>query len=232
MAGGKGTRLGKVSKKIPKCLMKVNGKELIQYHLGFAKKNKIKKILILTGYKHQNVKKYINKLNLNNLDVKIIKDKFLQGTGLSLMKNLKYLEETFLLVYADLYHSLNLKKFIKFHNSKNSDLTLVINKNNHPQDSNLVKINKTKKIKKFYLYPHDNLPLKKLHTNEAIFLIKKNHLLNLKFNRNLKKIDFVKDILPDNVNNINIYGYHEKDIVVDCGDIKRINQLESLLKKH
>ena len=61
MAGGKGTRLGKVSKKIPKCLMKVNGKELIQYHLGFAKKNKIKKILILTGYKHQNVKKYINK---------------------------------------------------------------------------------------------------------------------------------------------------------------------------
>lgn len=230
MAGGKGTRLGQLSKKIPKCLMKVNGKELIKYHLEFAKKNKIKKILILTGYKHGNIKRYIDKLKLNNLDVKLIKDKHLLGTGLSLIKNLKHFEETFLLIYADLYHSLNIKKFIKFHNLKNSDLTLVINKNNHPQDSNLVKINKTKKIKKFYLYPHKNLSLNKLHTNEAIFLIKKFHLLNLKFNRKLKKIDFVKDILPNNINKINIYGYHEKGNVVDCGDINRINQLESFLK--
>ena len=79
-------------------------------------------------------------------------------------------------------------------------------------------------------YPHKNLSLNKLHTNEAIFLIKKFHLLNLKFNRKLKKIDFVKDILPNNINKINIYGYHEKGNVVDCGDINRINQLESFLK--
>lgn len=232
MAGGKGTRLGQVSKKIPKCLIKVNGIELIRHHLIFAKKNNLKRILILTGYKHEYVKKYVNKLKLNNLDIKLIKDKCLLGTGFSLIKNLKYFEETFLLVYADLYHSLNLKKFIEFHNSKNSDLTLVINKNNHPQDSNLVKISKTKKIKKFYLYPHKNLSFKKLHTNEAIFLIKKFYLLNLDFNKKSKNIDFVKDILPNNVNKINMYGYHEKGNIVDCGDLKRINYLEKLLKKN
>ena len=75
MAGGRGTRLGQLSKKIPKCLIKVNGTELIKYHLEFAKKNKIKKILILTGYKHDHVKKFINKLKLDHLDVKLIKDK-------------------------------------------------------------------------------------------------------------------------------------------------------------
>jgi len=41
----------------------------------------------------------------------------------------------------------------------------------------------------------------------------------------------VKDILPNNVNKINMYGYHEKGNIVDCGDLKRINYLEKLLKK-
>ena len=57
-------------------------------------------------------------------------------------------------------------------------------------------------------------------------------MLNLDFNKKSKNIDFVKDILPNNVNKINMYGYHEKGNIVDCGDLKRINYLEKLLKKN
>lgn len=231
MAGGKGSRLGLISKKIPKCLIKVNGKELIRYHIEFAKKNNIKKILILTGYKHFMVKQFIGKFKINNLKIKLLKDKVYRGTGLSLIKNIKYFDNNFLLVYADLFHSLNLKKFIEFHKIKKSDLSMVINKNDHPEDSNLIEIDNNKKIKKFYLYPHKNLPSKTLFSNEAIFLIKKCLIGSVKVNDFLKKVDFVKDILPKYLKKMKMFGFFEKKKIVDCGKISRIKQLENMLKK-
>ena len=61
MAGGKGSRLGSISKKKPKCLIKIKGKTLLDYHIDFAKKNKISKIKILTNYKHTQIENYIKK---------------------------------------------------------------------------------------------------------------------------------------------------------------------------
>ena len=45
-----------------------------------------------------------------------------------------------------------------FYRTKNSDLCLVVNKNDNFKDSNLVTFNKDKIITKFYLYPHQNIP--------------------------------------------------------------------------
>ena len=230
MAGGKGTRLGKLSKKIPKCLIKINGKELLKYQIEFAIKHNIKEIIILTGYKHEKIRDFIKYLKVRNIKIKLVRDSVEGGTGNALIKNLKYFKNRFLLVYADLYHGINLKDFLNFHNFKNSKLSLIINKNNHPDDSNLIEINKSKKVKNIYFYPHNKLLIKNLYTNEAIFIIEKKTLASLSSLLKIDKFDFVKDLLPLVLNKINIHGYFEASPITDCGDLLRIKSLESSIK--
>ena len=53
LAGGYGTRLGKITKKIPKPLIKINKKPFIFYIIDNLYRQGIKKFYILTFYKHE-----------------------------------------------------------------------------------------------------------------------------------------------------------------------------------
>ena len=51
LAAGEGKRLGNLSKKVPKCLVPIFGRSLLKRNLEIFKKNKIKKIIVVGGYK-------------------------------------------------------------------------------------------------------------------------------------------------------------------------------------
>jgi len=91
LSGGKGTRIKKFTKKIPKCLIDINGKPFLYYQLRYLKKCGIKKVILSVGYKSEEVKNYV-KNNINFIDVKIVKDgKKLLGTGGAIIKSIKFL---------------------------------------------------------------------------------------------------------------------------------------------
>ena len=71
LAGGKGTRLGKLGNKIPKAMVNINGEPFLSILISQIKKSGIKKFLILTGYK----KKIIENNFQNKKDIKIHKGK-------------------------------------------------------------------------------------------------------------------------------------------------------------
>ena len=64
--GGKGTRLGTISKKINKSLLLVNNKPIIYYIVLKLLKLKIDKIIFPLGYRGKEIKKYIIKTFIND----------------------------------------------------------------------------------------------------------------------------------------------------------------------
>ena len=56
LAGGKGSRLGDITKKTPKPLIKVINKEFLFYLINFLKINNVDEIIVTTNYK----KSFIN----------------------------------------------------------------------------------------------------------------------------------------------------------------------------
>lgn len=56
LAGGKGTRLGKLGNTIPKAMVDINGVPFLEILINQLKKKGIKKFLILTGYKKRLLK--------------------------------------------------------------------------------------------------------------------------------------------------------------------------------
>ena len=62
LAGGKGTRFGSVTKKIPKPMIKIGNKPIIWHIIKYLSAQGIKNFIICTGYKEQIIKKYLSSI--------------------------------------------------------------------------------------------------------------------------------------------------------------------------
>ena len=129
LSGGKGTRLNKITKKIPKCLIEFNGKPFLYYQLHYLKKNNIKNVILSVGYKSNLIKKYIRK-EIDFINVKVVNDgKKLLGTGGAILKSIKLLKDQFFVIYGDSYINFKLNDLKK--NKKFSIMAIYKNENKY-----------------------------------------------------------------------------------------------------
>ena len=81
LAAGKGTRLMPITKETPKCLVKINGKPLIEYWLDkFIPLKSIKKVYINTHYLSNKVSEYLSYYG-DKKKIEILFEKKLLGTA-------------------------------------------------------------------------------------------------------------------------------------------------------
>jgi choline kinase len=94
IAAGEGSRMGKLTKNIPKPLVLVNGKSIVERQLSIIKQNGILDIIIITGPHHEkfNIK---NVVYVNDLDYKK------HDTLSSLMIARDYVNDEIIITYAD-----------------------------------------------------------------------------------------------------------------------------------
>ena len=138
LSGGKGTRVKKYTKEIPKCLIRIKGKPFGYYQLRYLKKYKIRNVIISTCYLSYKIKEYVKK-NINFLNIKIIDDVKPLGTGGAINKSLKYLKKNFFVIYGDSYLNFNLNRMA----NKTNFAIMAIYKNDNKFDRSNVKINNT-----------------------------------------------------------------------------------------
>ena len=95
LAGGKGTRLGDTTKKIPKPMVKLLKLPLLVHIILSYQKQGFSNFIILTGYKSTIISNYFSKKNklLKNLSIKCIFTGVNTLTGTRLSKLKKYINE-------------------------------------------------------------------------------------------------------------------------------------------
>jgi D-glycero-alpha-D-manno-heptose 1-phosphate guanylyltransferase len=140
LSGGRGTRINKITKNIPKCLIEINGKPFLYYQLKYLQKYKINNVILSVKYKSQLINNYVKK-NINFINVKLISDgRKPLGTGGAVIKALNYLKKNFFIIYGDSYLNFDLRKLIInknistmgiFKNLNKYDKSNVILKNNN-----------------------------------------------------------------------------------------------------
>lgn len=105
LAGGAGKRLRPLTEDLPKCMITVSGKPLIEYHLKWLKKHVVKKIILACGYKWERIKEHYGDEFIYSIENEPL------GTGGAVKHALKHIEGSeFFLINADDITDVDLKQ--------------------------------------------------------------------------------------------------------------------------
>jgi NDP-sugar pyrophosphorylase family protein len=114
LAGGRGKRLRPITDKIPKPLIQINKKPLIEWTIKYLKKYGIKEIIVSSGYKSNLIEKFLKKKKNFGCEIIFSTEKTPLGTGGAIKKALRYVdEESFLVLNGDIITNIDLKKILK-----------------------------------------------------------------------------------------------------------------------
>ena len=122
LAGGKGTRISEYTKTIPKPMIKVGNKPILEHIINYYIKFGFKDFIIAGGYKFSVIKNYFKKKKIIN--IKVVDTGLSSLTGKRLFKLKKELNDTFMLTYGDGLSNVNIKKLLKFHKKHKKKITM------------------------------------------------------------------------------------------------------------
>ncbi len=125
MAGGKGTRLGELTKNTPKPLLPYGNKPIIAHIAQQLQMHGFTKLYISVNYKAQLIMDYFEQNPINNLNISFLKEEQALGTAgsLSLLPK-SALSHPILVTNGDLIAQVNYENLLDFHNEKQSAVTL------------------------------------------------------------------------------------------------------------
>ncbi len=231
-AGGKGSRLSKITNEIPKPLFPIDSKCCLERTLELISVYQFKKIYILTCYKKEIFSEILSEYKKKyNLEVEIIEEEKPLGEcgGLFLIK--KKINSTVLFINADLVWNIDLRRFFSFHAENNSDVTLFTHICTHPIDSDLVFESSNKQISNFSLKPHKGEEYLNMFLGNSGIAIFESHILN-KLNSPKNNQSFCNFVLSNkDKNKLRVFSYNSSEYVRDIGTPERFREVECLLEK-
>ena len=224
IAGGKGTRLGLTD--IPKPMVRIAGKPILEHQINLAKKYGIEEIFILSGHLSNVIKNYFNDCTQFGVKIHHITEPFPLGTAGCLKLAEMMLDDEFLLFYGDIVMDFDIKSFIEFSaDYKDIAGVLLVHPNDHPYDSDLLEIDKNNLISSFIPKPHQNNEYYSNLVNAAVYIFSREIFKYIETN---KFQDFGRDILPKVLAyGGKLAGYKSAEYVKDMGTADRFEKVKA-----
>lgn len=113
LAGGLGKRLRPVTNTIPKSLIQINKRPLIEWKINYLKKFGINDIIICSGYKSRKIEDYLNIKNNFGCKIEYSIETSSLGTAGAIKKAIKNIfDKSFIVINGDIITNINLKKLM------------------------------------------------------------------------------------------------------------------------
>ncbi|WGI18131.1 nucleotidyltransferase family protein [Methanonatronarchaeum sp. AMET-Sl] len=147
-AAGKGTRLKPITDAIPKEMIRVGRKPTIEHVLTVLKKGGIEKVLIIVGRKKSAIIDYLGSGERLGIDVYYRVQEKPKGTAHAISLAEDFIQNDFVIMYGDNYITPynTMEDIINYHEQKNSQGTLVLDKVEDPRRFGIVDIDQKGKV--------------------------------------------------------------------------------------
>jgi len=222
VAGGKGTRLKDVSGEIPKPMVPVGGKPVLQHQVELLARWGAREIHILTGYLGHVIEEHFGDGSRFGLAIRYHREARPLGTAGCVAALEGLVGEPFVLLYGDIMLDMKFDDFVTFHREKGSAATLAVHPNDHPHDSDLVVLDEERRITAFI--PKDRKPRWYANcVNAAVYVLAPAVFRHIP--QGLPS-DFVKDIFPAMLAaGEPLYGYKTSEYIKDMGTAGRYEKV-------
>lgn len=226
MAGGKGTRIAQINSEIPKPMIPILNKPILEYQIDVLKKQNINDIILIVGHLGDKIIDYFEDGSRFNVNISYIKEEYPLGTAGALFLLKDIINDDFLLINGDVIFDVDINRFYKHHKKHKSLVTILTHPNSHPYDSGVIVADDNNKVVKWMTKEDERLWYRN-RVNAGIHFIY--HKLLTRFNE-LKKLDLDRDVLKPLIAENELYIYDSPEYIKDMGTPDRYYQVSEDIK--
>lgn len=230
LAGGMGTRLQSRSGNLPKPMVPILGKPVLEHQIDLCRKHGFLDIALLVHYQYESIESYFGDGSKFGVRLTYVVENEARGTAGALCDGLKYLADEFLVMYADTFADVDLKAFWEAAVAENSSAVLLLHPNDHPHDSDLVEIDERGNVKAIHAYPHPEGADYRNLVNAALYFLRKDRLTQIippVGKSDIAKHTFVR-MLDEGMR---LRAYVTPEYIKDMGTPARLDKVEHDIRK-
>jgi len=147
LAAGKGTRLRPLTDTLPKPMLEIAGKPILEHTILLLKRHGISEVFINLHYLPDVVKNYFGDGSKWDVKITYAYEKELLGTAGAVKNFQRYIGgESFFVLYGDNYTDYDLTKILKFHRSKRGIATVAVFEKEDVLSSGIVELDSDNQI--------------------------------------------------------------------------------------
>ena len=226
MAGGKGTRIASINSEVPKPMIEILGKPILEYQVEVLKKQGFNDYIFVIGHLGHVIKDYFGDGSKFGISIEYIVEEEPLGTAGALYFLKDKIEEDFVLLNGDIIFDVDINRFYKYHKDHDGLATILVHPNNHPFDSSLIEVNNDGMVIDWINKEAERVWYHNL-VNAGI------HILSVKvLDRFIeaKKTDLDRDILKPMIMEKQLFAYSSPEYIKDMGTPKRYDEVISDIK--
>lgn len=246
MAGGKGTRIASVKSDVPKPMIPICGKPILEWQIENLKTCGLMDITLVIGHLGHVIKEYFGNGEKFGVKISYFVEDCPLGTAGALFK-MPELTEDFLLLCGDVILDVDFNRFVEFHKKNHAWASLMAHPNGHPYDSSLLVTEilppqvsggnpvDTHRVVKWMAKEDERLYYKN-RVNAGIEIISPELLKETMKNfvprhpETPDKIDLDRDVLKPNIPSGKIFAYDTPEYIKDMGTPDRYYEVENDLQ--
>lgn len=246
MAGGKGTRIASVKSDVPKPMIPICGKPILEWQIENLKTCGLTDITLVIGYLGHVIKDYFGNGQKFGVTISYFVEDSPLGTAGALFK-MPELTEDFILLCGDVILDVDFNRFIEFHQKNHAWASLMAHPNSHPYDSSLLVTEilppqapggnpvDTHRVVR-WMNKEDERLYYKNRVNAGIEIISPELLKETmkhfvpRHPETPDKIDLDRDVLKPNIPSGKIYAYDTPEYIKDMGTPDRYYEVEKDLQ--
>lgn len=223
-AGGKGTRMRELTKDmIPKPMLMMNGKPMLQWQIETCAKNGIRDFVIIIGYLGEKIREYFGDGAELGVSISYIEEpKPLGSAGALYFLKDRVTCDDFLLVFGDVMFELDIDRMIRFHEAHGGKATLLVHPNSHPYDSDLLEMTDEGLVTGIDSKGHMRDYWYENCVNAGIYVLSKSVIDKI---AKPAKLELEQDILVPLIEKRKAYGYRTSEYVKDAGTPERFRKV-------
>lgn len=226
LAGGAGTRLRSRSGTLPKPMVPVAGRPVLEYQIAACAAAGLVDIVLLVHHAHEAIAAHFGDGSRFGVRLRFQREDTPRGTAGALRDALPLLASTFVVLYGDTFFDVDLAALRRAHDTSGADATLFLHPNDHPHDSDLVALGSGSRVTALLAPPHPQDTPRANLVNAALYVVRGEAI-----RQHVPvdgKADLARDTFPAMLAaGAHLHGHVSVEYIKDMGTPERLDKVEA-----
>ncbi len=220
LAGGMGSRLRPYTYVLPKAMLPVGDKPILEHVIEFLKRNRVNELVVATAFHGKQIEDYFGDGSNFGVQIQYARSRKPLGTAGQLKTAEPHISETFLAMNGDILIDVDIRKLVNFHSKMTGIGTVALRHYQVPIKYGIITLGKSDRILEW-----KEKPELKLTMNIGLYILEPRTFSYIKQGR-IESLE--RDTFPSMIRKgEHLYGYLSETEYYDVADIEDLKKLDS-----